>query len=116
MIAIGVSARGLDIRNIIQHARREYERGTIVVAGPMYGKTRPAIVVAQSPNSFLAIPILTYEGKGSKDPREKAEHMSICDQQEGGWYLKQNDMPVLLIDQGRYERNPDEARKCCPLH
>jgi hypothetical protein len=111
MIATGVSARGLDIRNIIQHARREYEPGTIIVAGLMYEKTRPAIVVAQSPNSFLAIPILTYDGKGlkDKDPREKAEHVSICDQREGGWYLKQNDIPVLLIDQGRYKRNPDEA-------
>jgi uncharacterized protein YbaR (Trm112 family) len=77
----------------------------------MYGKTRPAIVVAQSPKSFLAIAILTYEGKGlkGKDPREKAEHMSIYDQREGGWYLKENDIPVLLIDQGRYKRNPDEA-------
>jgi hypothetical protein len=83
------------------HVRKEYESGTIIVAGPMYGKTRPAIVVTQSPNSFLAIPILTYKGKGlkDKDPREKAEHMSICDQREGGWYMKQNDMPALLTDQ-----------------
>lgn len=44
--------------------------------------------------------MLTYNGNGlqGKDPRVKAEHMSICDQREGGWYQKQNDMPVLLTD------------------
>lgn len=85
-----------------RHDRREYELGTIILAGPIFDDTRPAIVVHidEHQDSFLVVPVLTYKGKGLKDkyPREKDEHMSICEGREGGWYMEQNNMPVLLIN------------------
>lgn len=82
------------------HPRADYDAGTILLAGPMYHKTRPAIVVAPLSESFLAVPVLTHGGNGLKDYHIKREYMSVCDQRPGGWYKVQNDMSVLLTDAG----------------
>jgi hypothetical protein len=82
------------------HSRIDYDAGTILLAGPIYSKTRPAIVVAPLSKSFLAVPVLTYSGRGLQPYHAENEHMSICDQRPGGWYKVQNDMPVLLTDAG----------------
>ena len=88
------------VRDYTRHNKSKYEPGTIIVVRPIYQKKRPAIVVAKLDNSFLVVPMLTYGRRGLQgmEDHEKDEHMSVCDQREGGYYWKQNDMPVLLTD------------------
>jgi hypothetical protein len=88
------------LKGFATHARIDYQAGTILLAGPMYQKTRPAIVVAPLSESFLVVPVLTHNSKGLKDYHVKCEYMGICDRRPGGWYKVQNDMPVLLTDKG----------------
>ena len=79
------------VRDCKRHEDTKYEPGTIIVVEPIYHKERPAIVVAKLDNSFLVVPMLTYDGHGldSKPYHEKVQHMSVCDQREGGWYRSQ---------------------------